>query len=138
MMFKQSEQVTKICFFFTAAILHRYEQKSSNLRPHLSDTFPQGFQKSKKFGHWTMGSGGEKTFKRSEPIKQKFLKKCRGDFTPFLSKSCQILHHFFPLLFPKVSENQKLLDIGHWEAGAKRLLNKVKKFDGQTNKQTPI
>ena len=35
-----------------------------NLRPLLSITFPQGFQKSKKFGHWTSGSGGKKTFKR--------------------------------------------------------------------------
>ena len=43
-----------------------YEQKCSSLRPLLSITFPQGFQKSKKFGHWTLGSGGKKTFKRGE------------------------------------------------------------------------
>ena len=43
-----------------------YEQKVSNLRPLLSITFPQGFQKSQKFGHWTSGSGGKKTLKRSE------------------------------------------------------------------------
>ena len=38
-----------------------YEQKFSNLRPFLVITFPQGFQKSKKFGHWTLGSGGKNT-----------------------------------------------------------------------------
>ena len=34
-----------------------YKQKFSNLRPLLSITFPQGFLNSKKFGHWTSGSG---------------------------------------------------------------------------------
>ena len=43
-----------------------YKQKFLNLRPLLSITFPQGFQKSKKFLHWTLGSGGKKTLKRSE------------------------------------------------------------------------
>ena len=36
-----------------------YEQKLLNLRPLLSITVPQGFRKSKKFGHWTLGSGGK-------------------------------------------------------------------------------
>ena len=36
-------------------------------------TFPQGFQKSKKLGHWTLASGGKKTFKRSEQMKKKNL-----------------------------------------------------------------
>ena len=43
-----------------------YEQKFSNLRPLLSFTFPQGFQKSKEFGHWISGSGDKKTVNRSE------------------------------------------------------------------------
>ena len=30
-----------------------YEKKFLNLRPLLSIAFFQGFQKSKKFGHWT-------------------------------------------------------------------------------------
>ena len=38
----------------------------SYLRPLLSITFFQGFQISKKFGHWTSGSGGKKTGKQSE------------------------------------------------------------------------
>ena len=40
----------------------------SNLRPFLSINFLKGFQKSKKFGRWTFGSGGKKTFKRSEKV----------------------------------------------------------------------
>ena len=43
-----------------------YEQKLSNLRPLLFITFPQGFLKSKKIGHWTSGSGGKKPIKWSE------------------------------------------------------------------------
>ena len=54
------------------------EQKCSNLRPLLSITRPQGFQISKKFGHWTFGSGGNKTAKRSE--KQQTHKEPFGYF----------------------------------------------------------
>ena len=52
----------------------------------------------------------------------------RGNFTPFISKSFQIWDHFFPLLFPKYSENLKSLDIGLWEVGAKRHLNGLIKW----------
>ena len=38
------------------------------MRPFLSITFPQGFRKCKKFGHWTLGSGGKKTVKLSEKV----------------------------------------------------------------------
>ena len=70
-MFKQSKQMKKknllkLCsaqLFYTL-----YEQKVSNLRPLLSNTFPQGFWKFKKIGHWTLGSGGKKTVKRSEKV----------------------------------------------------------------------
>ena len=48
-----------------------YKHKVSNLRPLLSITFLQGFQKSKKFGDWTLGSGGKKTFKQSEQMRGK-------------------------------------------------------------------
>ena len=41
-------------------------KKSSNLRPLLSITFPQGFRISKNFGHWTLGCGSKKTVKHSE------------------------------------------------------------------------
>ena len=32
--------------------------------PFIGKSFPQGYRKSKKFGHPTSGSGGKKTFKR--------------------------------------------------------------------------
>ena len=119
-----------------------YEKKFSNLRPLLSITFSQGFQKSKRFGHWILESGAKKTFKLSEQIK-KIRKKnlfCRCNFTLFLSKSFQIWDHFFQLLFPKDSQNLKSLDIELWKVGAKRSLNGVRKCNGQTNrkKQTDI
>ena len=57
--------------FFCAAIYTLYELEVSNLIPFHSMTFPQGFQKSTKFGHWTLGSGGKKAFKRSERMKKK-------------------------------------------------------------------
>ena len=48
-----------------------YEQKYLNLRPLLSISFPQGFRQSKKFGHWTLGSGVQKRFEWSEQRKKK-------------------------------------------------------------------
>ena len=77
--------------------------------------FPQGFQKYKKFGHYTLGRGGKNTFIRSEQMKKNPEKKtffCRGNFRPILSKTVQIWDHFFPLLFPKDYEYLKSLDIG--------------------------
>ena len=70
-----------------------------------------------KFGHWTLGSGDKKMFKRSKKMKKKSVKNffCRGNFTPFMSKSFKIWDHFFPLLLPKDSKNLKSLDIGLWE-----------------------
>ena len=52
----------------------------------------------------------------------------RVDFTPFMSKSFSIWDHFFSLLLPK--------DIGLWEVGTERLLNGVRKCDGQKDRQT--
>ena len=85
--------------------------------------FPQGFRKSKKFGHWTAGSGGKKTFKRSEQMKKirKKLFSPRRFYTLYEQKFSN------PLLFPKESENLKSLDIGLREVGAKRRLNGVNK-----------
>ena len=40
------------------------------LRPLISITFPQGFRKSKLFGHGTLGSGGKKTFKQNKQMKK--------------------------------------------------------------------
>ena len=68
------------------------------MKPFLSITLPQGFQKFNKFGHRTMGTGDKKTVKRSEEHNTK--KSCSvrqnspkteiflpGDFTPFFSES---------------------------------------------------
>ena len=49
---------------YCAAIFHIYEQKLSNPRPLCSITFPQ------EFGQLIPGSGGKKTFKRSEQMKK--------------------------------------------------------------------
>ena len=51
-----------------------YKQKVSNMRPLLSITFPQRVRKSKKFGYWTSGSGGKKTFKQIEQMRKKCVK----------------------------------------------------------------
>ena len=68
--------------------------------------------------------------------KAKFVKNiffCLANFTHFMSKSIQILDHFFPLVFPQDSfisfspRNLKSLDIGLWEVGAKICLNGVNK-----------
>ena len=53
-------------FFLPLRLYTLFEQRFSNLRPLCSITFPQGFRLSKKFGHWTLGTGGKKNFKRSE------------------------------------------------------------------------
>ena len=71
--FKLSEQMQKNLkkiFFVVVEILHPYGKKFSNLRPLLSITFPKGFRKSKKFGHWTLGNGDKKKFERSEQMKK--------------------------------------------------------------------
>ena len=91
-----------------------YEQKFSL----LSITFPQGFKKPKKFGHCPLGSWGQNTFKQSEEMNNKKTIFLCGNFTPFMSKK----FHFFPLLFPKDSQNPKSFDIGFLEVGKKDCL----------------
>ena len=50
--------------FFVRQFYTLYHYQFSNLRPLLSITYNQGFQKSKKFWYRTLGSGVKKTFKR--------------------------------------------------------------------------
>ena len=78
------------------------------------------------FGKW-----GTKTFTQGEQMKKTSINNFfhRGDFALFISKSFQIWDHFFLLLFPKDSENLKSLDIGLWEVGARRPLNRVRNTD---------
>ena len=53
--------------YFDAAIWHPLWAKVFKSE---TITFPKRFWKSKNFGHWTSGSGGKKTFKRSEQMKK--------------------------------------------------------------------
>ena len=46
--------------FFARRFYTLYEQKFYNLRPLLSNTFPQGLRIIKKFGYWTTGRGEQK------------------------------------------------------------------------------
>ena len=123
--FKLSEQMKKKKSLkktsFDAAILHPLWAKVFKSE---TITFPQRFRNSKNFGHWTSGSGGKKTFKRSEQMKNicKILFFCCcGNFTPFISKSFQIGDHFFSIIFPKDSEKSE--KNGRWtsESGGKKM-----------------
>ena len=73
-----------------------YEQMFSNLRPLLPITFPQGFPKSKKFGHWTLGSGGKKTGKQSEKHQYQNIPLSKAKFAQKLIFFCAAILH--PLL----------------------------------------
>ena len=69
--------------------------KSSYLRPLLSNTFPQGFRISKNIRHPTSGSGGKKTIKKDRKPKktEKSEEKnffLRGGFRQFLNKNFHI------------------------------------------------
>ena len=77
-----------------------YKQKLSNLRPLLSMTFPQEFRKSNKIGHFTLGSGGKKMFKRSEQMKKR--KNCIKLFLP---------RRFYTLYEQKFSNLRPILSI---------------------------
>ena len=96
--------------FFLKNKIFSWNNHDLIMRPLLFITFPKGFRKYKKFGHWTS---------RSEQMKKKSFKNFfrRGNFTPFMSKLFQIWDHFFPLLFPKNSKNLKSLDNGLYKVG---------------------
>ena len=114
-----------------------YEQKFSNLKPILSITFPQKFQKSKKFGHCTSVIGGKKTFKRNEQMKKirkKLFSPCQ--FYTLYEQQFSNLRPLLSITFPQGFRISKKL--GHWTSGSggKRPLNGVRKCDGQTDRQT--
>ena len=56
---------------------------------------------------------------------------CRGNFTPFMSKSFQIWGHFLLLLCPKDSENLKSLNIWLREVRSKSPVNEVRNTDAK-------
>ena len=116
--------------FFYAAILHPlwakvFKSETTTL------SFPQGFRKSKKLGHWTLGNGAIRRLKEVNKGEKKVCKKLfrRGNFRPFLSKNVHIWHHFFPLIFPKDSKSLQILNIQFWKVGAKRRLNGTSKVN---------
>ena len=77
-----------------------YEQKCSNLRPLLFNTFPQGFRKSKKFGYWTLGNGGKNTVKLSEKHQYQEILLSKAKFAQKLTfLSATILHPFLVKVF---------------------------------------
>ena len=98
---------TKKTIFLARCLYTLYKQKLSDLRPLLAFTFPKGFRKSKKLGHWTSRSGGKKTFKMCEQIKIYPWKTCnrRGDFSPLEAKVSNLrplLSITFPQGFQKI------------------------------------
>ena len=98
-----------------------YEQKISNLRPLLFVTFPQEFRKSKKFGHWTSGSGGKKTFKRSKQMKKNWRdKKLPRRFYTLYEQKFSNLWTLPLITFPQGFRISK--KFGHWtsESGGKK------------------
>ena len=55
----------------TGPWLYKKQMWSKSVKSETTSSinFLPGFRKSKKFGHWTLGSGGQKAFKRSEQMK---------------------------------------------------------------------
>ena len=82
------------------------------LRPLLSNTFPQWFQKSKKVEHWTLVSRGKKTFKQSEQMKKKNpLKYCFAvQFYILYEQHFSNLRPLLSITFPKGFQKFKSFD----------------------------
>ena len=87
--------------FFLRRNFTPFMSKSCQIWDHFfSLLFPKGFKNLKKFWHWTLGSGGRKTFKRSDQMQKKSIKK-----TFF---AATILHPLLAQVFK--SEGQKIRD----------------------------
>ena len=101
-----------------AAILYHLWAKVSNMRPFLSNPFPQGFLRSKKFGHWTSRSGVKKTIKRRE--QKKILKNIF--VAAILHPLWEKFWNLTPLLFITFSQGiQKSKKFAHWSLGKRPL-----------------
>ena len=70
---------------------------------------------------------------RQNSMNKKLFLRC--NLIPFMNKSFQIWDHFFPIVFHKDSKNLNSLDIGLWEVGVKRCLNRVNKWWGEIRKK---
>ena len=103
-------------------------------RTYISD-FHIGYQKSRiqETKHHSTDANSSTDTKKILLVRQNLSKIklfLARWFTVFMSKKFQILDHFFPLVFPKDSENLKSLDVGLWEVVTKRRLNWVNKGGG--------
>ena len=112
---KKKKPVKKL--FLPRQFYTLYEQKFLNLRPLQPITFPHGFRKSKKFGHWTLGSGGKKTFKQSEQMPKIRLNKIlpRRFYTVYEQKFSN-LRPLLSITFPQGFRKSK--KFGRWTLGS--------------------
>ena len=70
-MFKRSEQMKRhVKNFFCHGDFRPFLSKNFQICDHFFPLLFQGFRISKKFRHWTLGSGGKRTVKRSEKVWQ--------------------------------------------------------------------
>ena len=100
---KSSQQAKFANLFFVQQFYTLYVQNHPNLRPLLSNTFPQKFRKSTKFGHWTLGSGGKKIFNQSVQMKKKNIRK-----KLFCCSEWQVVQGDFPIKFgPKTQKRPR-------------------------------
>ena len=102
----KSDKILKKYIFFWRRFLTIPKQKCSKLRPLLSNTYPQGFQVSKKLWDWTWGSGQKKNPKRSEPslflYKNLFCFLHKARYNKKIKKAifcAAILYHFQATMF---------------------------------------
>ena len=123
------EKFAKKTIFFACQSYTLHEQNFSNLRALLFITFLQRFQISKKFGHWISGSGGKKTFKRSEKMKKISVKNFfgRGDFRPFLRQKCSNLIPFLSNTFPQGFRIPKQFGYQTLGSGGKKMFKRYLK-----------
>ena len=108
--------------FFARQFYSQDKWKFSNLRQLLSLNCPQGFRKSKKFGHWTLGSSGKKTFKGSEQMKKnKSVKTCfaAAIFHPLWAKVFKSDPTSFQNFSSRILKIQKAWTLDYWKWGQK-------------------
>ena len=93
-----------------------YEHNNSNQKPFLSITSPHRFQKSKKFGHWTLGSSGKKTLKRSEQRKNSLKNFFWRRFYTLCEQKFSNLRPLPSITFPQGFLKSK--QFAHWTSGS--------------------
>ena len=111
------KKITKKKLFFGTAILHPlWEEvfKSEKTFHYFSSRIPKI---KKKFGHWTLGSGGKKTFEHNEETK-KIRKKlfCNAEVLhPLWAKVFKCETTYFQYFSQRIQKSKKF---GHWTLGS--------------------